>query len=115
MVKLGFLLNGNEVEEMTTIVHANKARQVGIRICERLKDTIPQHMFVIAIQAIVGGKIVARENIKALRKDVTAKLYGGDITRRMKLLAKQKEGKKRMRMIGNISVPRDTFIKVLRR
>lgn len=100
---------------MSTIVHVTKARDIGKSICTRLKETIPQHQFLIAVQATVGGKVVAREDIKALRKDVAAKLYGGDRTRRDKLLKRQKEGKQRMKMVGKIEMPRETFIKVLER
>jgi len=109
------MLNGEVVEELSTIVHASKAREYGKRICTRLKESIPKQLFQVAIQATVGGKILARENISALRKDVTAKCYGGDISRRMKLLKRQAEGKKRLKMIANIEVPRETFIKVLKR
>ncbi|XP_023219214.1 translation factor GUF1 homolog, mitochondrial-like [Centruroides sculpturatus] len=115
LVKMNILLNGQQVDELTTIVHTSKSRQIGQNICLRLKETIPQQQFEIAIQAAVGGKIIFRENIKALRKNVLAKCYGGDITRKMKLLKRQAEGKKRMRMIGKIQVPRDVFIKVLKR
>lgn len=115
LVKMNILLNGQQVDELTTIVHSSKARQIGRGICLRLKETIPQQQFEIAIQAAIGGKIIVRENIKALRKNVLAKCYGGDITRKMKLLKRQAEGKKRMRMIGKIEVPRDAFIRVLKR
>ncbi|XP_035723686.1 translation factor GUF1 homolog, mitochondrial-like isoform X1 [Vespa mandarinia] len=115
IVKLNILLNSNIVEELSTIVHCTKAREVGKRMCSKLLDIIPRQLFEISIQATVGSKILARENLKAYRKDVTAKLYGGDVTRRMKLLAKQKQGKIKMRMIGNISLPRETFINVLKR
>ncbi|XP_043679445.1 translation factor GUF1 homolog, mitochondrial isoform X2 [Vespula pensylvanica] len=115
IVKLNILLNGNIVEELSTIVHCTKAKEVGKRMCNKLLDIIPRQLFEISIQAAVGSKILARETLKAYRKDVTAKLYGGDVTRRMKLLAKQKQGKNRMRMIGNISLPRETFINVLKR
>jgi len=114
IVKLSVLLNGNEVEELTTIVHKSKAQLFARKLCLKLKETITPHQFEIAIQAAVGAKIIARETIRAYRKDVTAKLYGGDATRRMKLLKRQSEGKKRLRMIGNIEVPRDVFIKVLK-
>ncbi|CAG7629192.1 unnamed protein product [Allacma fusca] len=114
--KLQFLLNGDPVEELSVIVHTSKAREVGKQVCSKLRDTIPRQQYQIQVQACVGGKIVAREDIKALRKDVTQKLkYGGDINRRNKLLKRQAEGKKRMRMVGNIEVPREAFIKVLQR
>lgn len=115
LVKLEFLLNGMMVDELATIVHASKALVEGRYICERLQEKIPRHLFHIGIQASVRGKIIARTNIKPLRKDVTAKLYGGDITRRKKLLKRQAEGKKRMKLYGNIEVPRETFISILKR
>jgi len=115
IVKLNVMLNGETVEELSSIVHVSKARQYGKLICHRLKETIPRQLFQVAIQAAVGSKILARENISALRKDVTAKCYGGDISRKMKLLKRQAEGKKRMKSIANIEVPRETFIKVLKR
>ncbi|GAB6019436.1 Translation factor guf1 mitochondrial [Chamberlinius hualienensis] len=113
--KLSILLNGKEVEEFTTIVPAVRARKTGQHLALRLKETLPQQQYQIAIQAVYNHDVVARSDIKALRKDVTAKLYGGDITRRQKLLARQSEGKKRLRMVGNVAIPRDTFIKVLRK
>ncbi|XP_068085950.1 translation factor GUF1 homolog, mitochondrial isoform X2 [Anabrus simplex] len=115
LVKLGILLNGVLVDELSSIVHVSKANIVGRRLCQKLKETIPRQMIQINVQAAVGGKIVARETIKPYRKDVTAKLYGGDVTRRMKLLKKQAEGKKKMRMVANIELPRETFIDVLKR
>lgn len=115
LVKLHILLNGVDVEELRTIVHTSKARLYGKQLCSKLVKIIPRQQFQIAIQAKVGGKIVARENIKPYRKDVTAKLYGGDVTRRMKLLKRQVEGKKHLKMIANISLPRETFIDVLKR
>ncbi|XP_043494053.1 translation factor GUF1 homolog, mitochondrial [Polistes fuscatus] len=115
IVKLNILLNSNVVEELSTIVHCTKAKEIGKRMCTKLLDIIPRQSFEISIQAAVGGKVLARENLKAYRKDVTAKLYGGDVTRRMKLLTKQKDGKNKMRMIGNIILPRETFINVLKR
>lgn len=115
LAKVEILLNGKLVEELTVITHATKARALGRVLCLRLKDNIEPHLFLIAIQAAVSGKVIAREDIRPLKKNVVAKLYGGDVTRRMKLLQKQAEGKKRMRMIGNIRVPRDAFIKVLKR
>lgn len=115
LIKIDFLLNGRPVEELATIVHKERAYSMGKAICERLKDSIPRQMFEIAVQAAIGSKIIARETIKAYRKNVLAKCYGGDITRKMKLLKKQAEGKKKMRRIGNIDVPKDAFIKVLKR
>uniref|UniRef100_A0A4W3I3L7 GTP binding elongation factor GUF1 n=1 Tax=Callorhinchus milii TaxID=7868 RepID=A0A4W3I3L7_CALMI len=113
LVKMDIYLNGHSVEELTTIVE--KAYSAGKAIAERLKDSIPRQLFEIAIQAAIGSKIIARENIKAMRKNVLAKCYGGDITRKMKLLKRQAEGKKRMRKIGNVEVPKDAFIKILKR
>ncbi|XP_059372214.1 translation factor Guf1, mitochondrial [Carassius carassius] len=115
LIKMDFLLNGRPVEELATIVHKDKAYSAGKAICERLKESIPRQMFEIAVQAAIGSKIIARETIKAYRKNVLAKCYGGDITRKMKLLKKQAEGKKKMRRIGNIDVPKDAFINVLKR
>ncbi|XP_046437702.1 translation factor Guf1, mitochondrial-like [Daphnia pulex] len=115
IVKLNLMLNGEIVEELCTVVHVSKARKYGKEICLRLAETIPRQMFQVAIQAVIGGKVVARENVAALRKDVTAKCYGGDISRKMKLLKRQAEGKKRMKSIANIEIPRETFIKVLKR
>uniref|UniRef100_A0A667GJC2 GTP binding elongation factor GUF1 n=1 Tax=Lynx canadensis TaxID=61383 RepID=A0A667GJC2_LYNCA len=114
LVKMDILLNGNIVEELITIVHKDKAHSVGKAICERLKDSLPRQLFEIAIQAAIGSKIIARETVKAYRKNVLAKCYGGDITRKMKLLKRQAEGKKKLRKVGNIEVPRDAFIKVLK-
>ncbi|KTF90089.1 hypothetical protein cypCar_00023881 [Cyprinus carpio] len=117
LIKMDFLLNGRPVEELATIVHkqVNNAYSAGKAICERLKESIPRQMFEIAVQAAIGSKIIARETIKAYRKNVLAKCYGGDITRKMKLLKKQAEGKKKLRRIGNIDVPKDAFINVLKR
>uniref|UniRef100_A0A8C6QZB8 GUF1 homolog, GTPase n=1 Tax=Nannospalax galili TaxID=1026970 RepID=A0A8C6QZB8_NANGA len=114
LVKMDILLNGNFVEELVTIVHKEKAYSVGKNICERLKDSLPRQLFEIAIQAVIGSKVIARETVKAYRKNVLAKCYGGDITRKMKLLKRQTEGKKKLRKIGNIEVPKDAFIKVLK-
>lgn len=115
LIKMDFLLNGQPVEELAVIVHKDKAYSSGKAICERLSESIPRQMFEIAVQAAIGSKIIARETIKAFRKNVLAKCYGGDITRKMKLLKKQAEGKKKMRRIGNIDVPKDAFISVLKR
>uniref|UniRef100_A0A182NP40 Translation factor GUF1 homolog, mitochondrial n=1 Tax=Anopheles dirus TaxID=7168 RepID=A0A182NP40_9DIPT len=115
IVRMDILLNGQLVEELCTITHTSKAQSHARDLVLKLKELIPRQMVQIAIQAVVGGKILARETIKAYRKDVTAKLYGGDVTRRMKLLKQQSEGKKKMRSIANINVPRDTFINVLKR
>ncbi|KAH0616224.1 hypothetical protein JD844_027188 [Phrynosoma platyrhinos] len=115
LVKMDILLNGNPVEELVTIVHKDKAYPVAKSLCERLKDVIPRQLFEIAIQASIGSKIIARETVKAYRKNVLAKCYGGDISRKMKLLKRQAEGKKKLRKIGNIEVPKDAFISVLKR
>ncbi|XP_034968675.2 translation factor GUF1, mitochondrial isoform X1 [Zootoca vivipara] len=115
LIKMDVLLNGNPVEELVTIVHEDKAYTVGKALCERLKDVIPRQLFEIAIQAAIGKKVIARETVKAYRKNVLAKCYGGDITRKMKLLKQQAEGKKKLRKIGNVEVPKDAFISVLKR